>query len=97
MIASKSLGEVGLSDGNDICMTIAKDFAGKIGKNGILLIIDLLKHEEAVKRITESCKDIGFDGLCRRLTIDIDSGNDNEEFVCACIMHVATKTNSTKE
>ena len=97
VIASKSLGEVEISDGNDICMKVAKDFADKIGENGILLIIDLPKHEEAVKRITESCKDMGFDGWCRRLTIDIDSGNDNEEFVCACIMHVATKTNSTKE
>ena len=85
VIASKSIGELALLNGVNVYAKTVRLCAGKVTDEGVLLVVDIPKHEIALQEAVADLKKTGFNGWCRRMTIALDGGKDNEDFVCACV------------
>ena len=89
VIASKSIGELALLKGTSTYAKFVQLCADKISDEGVLLVLDIPKHETSLQEAIANLKDTGFDGWCQKMNVAIDCGKDNEDFICACVTRKA--------
>lgn len=97
VVASKSIGELTLAGGSDPYVKVVRECAGRLNHGGVLVVIDVPKHEASVKRAFDDLKNLGLDGWCKRQSISIDGGKDHEEFVCAYMTHSGVNGGTSKD
>ena len=96
VIASKSIGELALRNGPNAYEAAVRRCADKMTQKGVLLVVDIPKHEGLLLKVVGRLNESGYTGWCKRMNIVI--GDDNEEFVCGCLVHgTTTESNSKKE
>jgi SAM-dependent methyltransferase len=95
VIASKSIGELALRNGENAYAETVRLCAEKLAEDGIMLVVEIPKHEASLREALNRLKGIGIDGWCQCMHITVDGGKDNEDFVCACATRKANA--ETKE
>ena len=96
VIASKSIGELALLNDANVYAKIVRQCADKTTEEGVLLVVDIPKHESLLQGAVVGLKNTGFDGWCRRMSIAIDGGKDEEDYVCACVTRRIVTTGNKK-
>lgn len=91
VIASKSIGELALTQGADVYMQSVRSCAGRVDAHGMLILIDLPKHRASMEKAVDALTDAGFEGWFKSLSIALDGTSDGEEYVCACLSRGASK------
>ena len=87
IIASKSIGEVALAKGDSAYAETVFNLSTLLSVDGMLLMIDLPKHRNALEATCDRIKGCGFDGWTKELSISLQGVEDSEDFICACFTH----------
>ena len=85
VIASKSIGELALTQGPDAYVSSVQLCAERMSDHGMLILIDLPKHRSAMEKAVDGLAANGLEGWIKSLSIALDGTSDSEEYVCACL------------
>lgn len=90
VIASKSIGEAVLVNDPVYYTKMVKALITHVKGNGMMVLIDIPKHREALESATTCAGNSGFEGWVKKMSISLQGTEDSEEFICACLTRGAS-------